>query len=147
MVDVGHKAPSRRRARARCAVRLSPEADELLRQGNLPKGSPLEVTRLAALQAAKQTSQLIPLCHPLRLTSIQVEVLDRGHGVWWIEVTVEAEDRTGVEMEAMTGAAVGGLALYDMVKAVDRSAALEQVVLLEKSGGKSGDYRRDGETS
>ncbi len=144
MVDVSDKPVTRRRARARSIVQLSAQADRLLKEGGLPKGNPLEVVRLAALQAAKQTPQWIPLCHPLHLTAIDVVVTPGEDHRWEIVVEVGAEDRTGVEMEAMTGASAGALALYDMVKAVDRAASVQEVVLLEKSGGKSGEYRREG---
>ena len=142
MVDVSAKDASVRRARASATVRLSAVADQRFREGNLPKGSPVEVIRVAAMQAAKQTALLLPLCHPLRLTDVQVQVIDAGERAWRVEVEVTACDRTGVEMEALTAASVGALALYDMVKAVDRAASIEQVVLEEKSGGKSGHFRR-----
>ena len=143
MVDVGEKEVTARRARAVASVRLAAEADRLFRQGNLPKGSPVETVRFAALQAVKQTANLIPLCHPLRVTGVDVEVVDAGASVWQVLVTVNARDRTGVEMEALTGASVGALALYDMVKAVDRTATIESVMLLEKEGGKSGPFVRE----
>jgi cyclic pyranopterin phosphate synthase len=142
MVDVSDKGVTLRRARAAATLRLSVEADRLLRAGNLPKGSPVEIARIAAIQAAKQTGQLLPLCHPLRVTGIDVEVRERPGERWQVAVEVRASDRTGVEMEAMTAAAVGALALYDMVKAVDREAVIEEVVLLEKDGGKSGHFVR-----
>jgi cyclic pyranopterin phosphate synthase len=144
MVDVSEKAVTARRARAQARVTMSELADELLREGRLPKGPALEVVRLAALQAAKQTAQLLPLCHPLRLTRVDVELAPRGGGTWEIVAEVAAVERTGVEMEALTAATVGALALYDMVKAVDRAAAIGPVVLLEKEGGKSGRYVRGG---
>jgi cyclic pyranopterin phosphate synthase len=143
MVDVSSKEKTLRRARAEAVLHLSSDAADRLRAGNLPKGSPIEVVRLTALQAVKQTSQLLPLCHPLRLTGIEVRVEQAGDRCWRIEVEVSATDRTGVEMEALTGASVGALALYDMVKAVDRSAVIERVRLLEKSGGKSGHFQRE----
>lgn len=143
MVDVSDKERTLRSAEAAARVRLSETADRLLREGNLPKGSPHEVIRLTAIQAVKQTALLLPLCHPLRLTGIEVELLERPSCCWEIRVRVRALDRTGVEMEAMTGASLAALALYDMVKAVDRSACIESVKLLAKSGGKSGDYQRE----
>lgn len=143
MVDVGDKDVSSRRAVARALVQLSPEAAEQLRHADLPKGSPREVVRLAGIQAAKQTANLIPLCHPLRLTGVQIELEEAGDDRWQIRATVTAMDRTGVEMEALTAASISALALYDMVKAVDRTASILEVCLLEKSGGKSGEYRRE----
>src|SRR6185295_7981299 len=142
MVDVSGKEVTERRARARAVVTLSAAADAALRSGRLPKGGALEVVRLAAIQAAKQTASLIPLCHPLRLTKVDAQLERTGAGRWTITTEVVALDRTGVEMEALTAASVGALALYDMVKAVDRSASIGQVVLLAKSGGRSGDYVR-----
>ncbi|MSR46579.1 MAG: cyclic pyranopterin monophosphate synthase MoaC [Planctomycetes bacterium] len=142
MVDVGAKELTLRRATARARVRLSVAADRALLAGTLKKGGARDVVRLAAIGAAKQTANLIPLCHPLRLTKIDADLSRIARGEWVIDAEVVAVDRTGVEMEAMTAASVGALALYDMVKAVDRSAVIEQVVLLTKSGGKSGDYLR-----
>ena len=142
MVDVSAKEITERRARAQADVVLSSGADAALRAGSLPKGAPHEVVRLAAIQAAKQTATLIPLCHPLRLTRIDA-VLERVQPRRWrVTSEVAALDRTGVEMEALAAAAVGALTLYDMVKAVDRSARIEGVMLLEKSGGKSGRFVR-----
>ena len=143
MVDVSEKSVTVRQATASAVVALSAEADRLLRKGELPKGSVGELVRLAAIGGAKQTSHLIPLCHPLRVTRIDTDLVDLGGARWEVRATVRAVDRTGVEMEAMTAAAVGSLALYDMVKAVDRNASIEQVRLLAKSGGKSGDWVRD----
>ena len=142
MVDVTGKEITERRARAQAIVRVSSRADALLRDGRLPKGNAFEVVRFAAIQAAKQTSQLLPLCHPLRLTQVDAELGALGEGTWRVAVDVAAVDRTGVEMEALTAAAVGALALYDMVKAVDRAAEIGPVQLLEKSGGKSGRFVR-----
>ncbi len=142
MVDVAAKAITLRRATAAAEVSLSAAADRALRLGTLKKGGARDVVRLAAIQAAKQTSQLIPLCHPLRLTRIDAELARVRAGRWVVTTEVVALDRTGVEMEALTAASVGALALYDMVKAVDRSASIESVRLLSKSGGKSGDYAR-----
>ena len=143
MVDISAKPVTDRRARARATVRLSADADAKLRAGALPKGSPLEVVRLTALNAVKNTSQWLPLCHPLCLTGVNVEIDSTQPCQWQIHVQVRAQDRTGVEMEAMSGAAAGALALYDMVKAVDRSATILEMVLLEKSGGKSGHFVRE----
>lgn len=139
MVGVADKPETHRGAVARSSVQLSREAFERVRDASGPKGDAIAVARLAGLQGAKKTADLIPLCHPLRLVRVEVdatleEVSLRVH----FEVRVEAVDRTGVEMEAMTGAAVAALALYDMIKAVDRTARVESVQLLEKWGGRSG---------
>jgi cyclic pyranopterin phosphate synthase len=141
MVDVGDKAVTRRRAVAEAVVAMSPEVRDMLFAGDLPKGDALAVTRVAAIMGAKQTPALIPLCHPIGLDSVEVVVehIDAGAR---IEVTCEIEARTGIEMEAMTGASVGALALYDMIKGVDRSAEVGPIRLLSKSGGRSGDWRR-----
>ncbi len=147
MVDVSDKAITERRARARAVVLISAAADAALRRGKLPKGAALEVVRLAAIQAAKRTASLIPLCHPLRLTKVDAQLSRAARGRWLVETEVVALDRTGVEMEALTAACIGALALYDMVKAVDRSAAIESVVLLEKSGGRSGRFVRSASSS
>lgn len=142
MVDVGHKPATKRVARAACRVRLSDSTLELLTSGGLPKGDALAVARLAGIMAAKRTPDLIPLCHPLPLTSVKLE-LTPGDGVVEIEATTSTTAQTGVEMEAMTAVSVAALALYDMVKGVERGVAIEEVVLLEKSGGKSGHYLRE----
>ncbi len=144
MVDVGDKPATERRARARAVVRLSPETARLIAAGEAPKGDVLAVARIAGIQAAKRTSELIPLCHPLALTYAGVEAsVDADAG----EVVLVAEARTtgptGVEMEALTAAAVAALTVYDMVKAVQRGAEITQVTLLEKAGGRSGEWRRE----
>ncbi len=141
MVDVSGKEVTSRRAVAESFVRLSRPTMLLLRRGNLPKGDALETARLAGILAAKKTPELIPLCHPLLLTHIDVEVKTRSNGVLFT-ATASCSGPTGVEMEALTAAAVSALTLYDMVKAVEKGATIEKVQLLEKSGGKSGLYRR-----
>jgi cyclic pyranopterin monophosphate synthase len=141
MVDVGAKAESERRARARARLRMSPETARLVERGEGPKGEVLGVARLAGVQAAKQTATLIPLAHPLPLSFADVEAsVDTEAGL--VELIAEARTvgRTGVEMEAMAAATVAALTVYDMVKGVERGVTIEQVVLLEKTGGKS-DYR------
>jgi cyclic pyranopterin phosphate synthase len=144
MVDVGDKPATERRALARARVRLSPDTARAVEQGNAPKGDVLGTARIAGIQAAKRTSELIPLCHPLALTFVGVEAeIDPDAG----DVTITAEARTtgptGVEMEALTAAAVAALTVYDMVKGIERGAEIAEVVLLEKSGGRSGEWRRD----
>lgn len=142
MVDVGAKAPMRRVARARARVQMSPGTATAVEQGGTSKGEVLLTARLAGIQAAKQTGALIPLAHPLGLTFIDVQArVETERGV--VELTSEAHttDRTGVEMEAMTACAVAALTVYDMVKGLERGVRIEQIVLLEKTGGR-GDWRR-----
>ena len=141
MVDVGGKSETSRGAIASAFVTVSPAALRAIEDASLRKGDALGVARIAGIAAAKRAADLIPLCHPLRLTRVSVEVSpapDRG-GVA-IEARVEAFERTGVEMEALTAASVAALALYDMVKAVDRGAEIGQLRLVRKWGGRSGDY-------
>ena len=141
MVDVSEKAASSRRAVAESFIRLSRRTMILLSRGKLPKGNALETARLAGIQAAKRTPDLIPLCHPLLLTHVDVEAEPRQNGVRFL-ASVSCVGSTGVEMEALTAASVAALTLYDMVKAVEKGATIEKVQLLEKSGGKSGPYQR-----
>ena len=141
MVDVTEKAASSRRAVAEAYIRLSRRTLSLLSQGKLPKGNALETARLAGILAAKRTPDLIPLCHPLLLTHVDVEAELRRDGVRFL-ASVSCTGSTGVEMEALTAASVSALTLYDMVKAVEKGAVIERVQLLEKSGGKSGLYQR-----
>ena len=141
MVDVAPKDVTARRARASGRIAMRPATLALIEAGTAKKGDVLGVARIAAIQAAKQASALIPLAHPLPLTHVGVEfAFDRGESAVAIEVTVETLARTGVEMEALTAAAIGLLTVYDMCKAVDRGMRIEAVRLLEKSGGKSGHY-------
>ena len=143
MVDVGAKAVTERVARARATVRMSPASARAVQAGDGPKGEVLGVARLAGVQAAKQTGQLIPLAHPLALTFVGLDAcVDAERGLVEIVSEVRTVGRTGVEMEAMTACAVAALTVYDMVKGLERGVAIEQVVLLEKRGGRS-DYRRD----
>lgn len=141
MVDVTAKEVTARSATARGRVLLSPEAVAALRGGTVPKGDALGVARLAGLQAAKRTPDLIPLCHPIAVHGVEVDldVLDEGVE---IAATVRTADRTGIEMEALTCVAVAGLALIDMIKAVDRTAVISDVRIVAKSGGRSGDWSR-----
>jgi cyclic pyranopterin phosphate synthase len=143
MVDVGDKPATERRARARAVVRVSPETAATVQAGNAPKGDVIGVARIAGIQAAKRTSELIPLCHPLALSYVGVEgSIDTGSGE--IELIAEARTTgpTGVEMEALTAASVAALTVYDMVKGVERGAEIASVALLEKSGGRSGHWQR-----
>jgi cyclic pyranopterin phosphate synthase len=141
MVDVGAKDVTKRVARAAGRILMAPATLALIRAGSARKGDVLGVARIAAIQSAKRTSELIPLCHPLPLTRIAVAfATDEAASAVAIEVTAETVGQTGVEMEALTGAAVGLLTIYDMCKAADRAMRIEGLRLLEKSGGKSGHY-------
>jgi len=140
MVDVGGKDVSRRVARAAGRILMRPETLALIREGKASKGDVLGVARIAAIQAAKRTAELIPLAHPLPLTHVAVEFRLYADAVA-IEVTAETLDRTGVEMEALTAASVGLLTVYDMCKAVDRGMRIEGIYLVEKSGGRSGHFK------
>ena len=141
MVDVGSKPSTDRLAVARNEVSMDAATADRLFGGSLPKGDALATVRIAAIQGAKRTSDLIPLCHPLPVHRIDVTI-DRAPSGAEILVTVGVHASTGVEMEAMTGAAVGALALYDMIKGVDRSARISDVALVSKSGGRSGEWTR-----
>ncbi len=144
MVDVGGKPETHRVAVARAGVRMAPETAAAVAAGNAPKGDVVCTARLAAIQAAKRTDEWIPLAHSLPLDSIDVDIdVDPPSGTVTITTTARVHARTGVEMEAMVGAAAGGLCVYDMVKGLERGVALERVELLEKSGGRSGTWRRD----
>jgi cyclic pyranopterin monophosphate synthase len=143
MVDVGDKPETLRQAAATCRIVVGPKVFPLLLAGRLPKGDVWAAARLAGIMAAKQTSQLIPLCHPLPLTGIDLDFTPEPDA-WAIAIRARARTyaRTGVEMEALTAAAVAALTIYDMCKAVDRGLIIKDLLLLEKSGGASGDYRR-----
>ena len=141
MVDVGEKAVTAREAVARGTVSMSATARRLIRTGAVKKGDPIQAARLAGIMAAKRTSELIPLCHPLALTYVGVDVTPTRTG-YAIEARVRTSAQTGVEMEALTAVAVAALTLYDMVKAGDKAMVIGDVCLLEKRGGKSGEYRR-----
>ena len=141
MVDVGEKGETQRIARAVGSIAMRPETLALIRDGNAKKGDVLGVARIAAIQAAKRTSELIPLCHPIALTRVGVEfVVDEARNCVICEVSAETVGRTGVEMEALTAVSVGLLTIYDMCKAVDRAMRIEGIHLREKAGGKSGHW-------
>jgi len=141
MVDVGEKAETHRVAVAGGRIRMQPATLELVRSGTARKGDVLGVARVAAILAAKRTSELVPLCHPVPLSSVTVDFsIDSGAGAVECRATVECTARTGVEMEALTAVQVGLLTIYDMCKAVDRGMTMEAIRLLEKRGGKSGTY-------
>ena len=141
MVDVGDKPITAREAVARGSITMSAKALKLVRSGKVKKGDPLQAARLAGIMAAKKTSELIPLCHPLTLSHVSVELTPTKSG-YAIESRVRMAGQTGVEMEALTAVAVAALTLYDMVKAVDKSMVIGDIALIEKKGGKSGHYRR-----
>jgi cyclic pyranopterin monophosphate synthase len=141
MVDVGDKAVTTRRAVARGEITMSAAARRLIRAGAIAKGDPLQTARLAGIMAAKQTAALIPLCHPLPLTHVSVDLTATRAG-YRIEASVSTKGQTGVEMEALTAVAVTALTVYDMVKAVDKAMVIGDICLVEKVGGKSGTYRR-----
>ena len=140
MVDVSEKSETKRTARAHAFLRIAPKVLKKLPQN--PKGNPLEIARIAGIAAAKRTSELIPLCHPLMLTHADVEVTLEKKGVRII-ASASTTAQTGVEMEALTAAGVAALTVYDMTKALDKSIEIQDLYLLEKTGGKSGDYSRN----
>ena len=143
MVDVSAKSDTVREARARAVVELTTSVRKALFEGTLPKGEGISVARLAGIQAAKETGRLIPLCHPLALTAVEVSIELSGEGDVEIQATARCIGPTGVEMEAMTAASVAALALYDMCKALHRGIRITTVELLHKSGGKSGVWNRE----
>ena len=146
MVDVSGKAETVREALARGEITMSAEARRLVRRGNVKKGDPLQAARIAGIMAAKRTSELIPLCHPLPLSSVHVELTPTRRG-YLVEARVRTKAQTGVEMEALTAVAVAALTIYDMVKAVDKGMVIGDICLVEKRGGRSGVYRRSSEPS
>jgi cyclic pyranopterin monophosphate synthase len=143
MVDVSPKVETTREALARATIRMRPQTLRLVRAGNAPKGDVLGVARTAGILAAKRTHELIPLCHPLRITGVDIAFADDlGRGELTVQARVRTVDKTGVEMEALTAASVAALTVYDMVKAVERGVTIARVQLMEKSGGRSGTWRR-----
>jgi len=142
IVDIGDKAATRRRAVARARLEAKPETVAAIMGGSLKKGDALAVARIAGIMAAKKTSELIPLCHPIALTRVSVDIAELD-GAIEIIAAAETTGQTGVEMEALTAASVAALTLYDMAKGIDRGMRIAAVELLEKSGGKSGTFRRD----
>ena len=148
MVDVSGKAPTRRHAVAAAQVRMSPVTFEAIQAGNAPKGDVLGTARLAGIMAAKQTSQLIPLCHPLPIHKVEVQIVpDAQLPGYQIQAEVITKAETGVEMEALTAVSVAALTLYDMAKALEKGMVIESIRLVSKTGGKSGDYLRQGQGS
>jgi cyclic pyranopterin monophosphate synthase len=144
MVDVGGKDVTTRTASAQAQVVMRPDVAALLLAGDLPKGDAIPVARIAGIQAAKRTPELIPLCHQIALSSVQVDIeVDAGSGIVEVVATAKAADRTGVEMEALTAAAVASLTLYDLVKAVQRDVVITDVRVTHKAGGRSGEYHAE----
>jgi cyclic pyranopterin monophosphate synthase len=144
MVDVGAKPQTARRAVARALVRMDPATAARVAAGDAPKGDVLGTARIAGIQAAKRTGELIPLCHPLALDHVDVEAeVDAAAGTVTLTAEARVTARTGVEMEALTAASVAALTVYDMVKGLEKGVEILSVVLLEKSGGRSGDWRRE----
>ncbi len=141
MVNVGEKVVTNRRAVARCVVTMLPATTDAITSGSLPKGDVLATARIAGIQGAKRTSDLIPLCHPLMLSAVSVDITVQSGSVV-IEATVETSGQTGVEMEALTACSVAALTLYDMCKSADKTMEIGQLTLWEKSGGRSGDFRK-----
>lgn len=141
MVDVGDKAETARSATAQAEVSMSESLVERFLQGDLTKGDAAAVTRVAGIMAAKKTSELIPLCHPIAIDGAEITLQPNGHGIT-VLATVSTHGRTGVEMEALTAVSVAALTIYDMVKSVDRNVEIRHVRLLEKSGGRSGAWSR-----
>ncbi len=141
MVDVSQKPDTVREAVARGHVRLAPAPIRLIRSGEIAKGDPLQAARLAGIMAAKKTSEIIPLCHPLALSYCDVDLRPKRDG-YEIEARVRTTGPTGVEMEALTAVAAAALTIYDMVKAVDRGVIIDTICLLEKRGGRSGEWKR-----
>ncbi|HBH00578.1 MAG TPA: cyclic pyranopterin monophosphate synthase MoaC [Candidatus Rokubacteria bacterium] len=143
MVDVAAKRETARVAVARASLRMKPATLRVIRRGDAPKGDVLGVARTAGILAAKRTPQLIPLCHPLRITGVEIAFRDDlGRGELTVEARVTTVDKTGVEMEALTAASVAALTVYDMIKAVERGVTIATVQLVEKAGGKSGHWTR-----
>jgi cyclic pyranopterin monophosphate synthase len=142
MVDVSAKPETPREAVARARLQMRPATLRAIREGNAPKGDVLGVARTAGVLAAKRTSELIPLCHPLRITGVDITFTPERRGELTVEARVRTVDKTGVEMEALTAVSVAALTVYDMVKAVEKGVTIADIHLVEKSGGKSGHWKR-----
>nr|WP_302104790.1 cyclic pyranopterin monophosphate synthase MoaC [Polycladomyces sp. WAk] len=145
MVDVSGKPVTRRVAVARARVCMKPETLSRIRQGNMEKGDVLAVAQVAGIMAAKKTSELIPMCHPIPLRGVDLRFSEEGDSVLVIEAEVKTDSVTGVEMEALTAVSIAALTVYDMCKAIDKEITVEQTCLIRKTGGKSGDFIRKGE--
>ncbi|MBD3921463.1 cyclic pyranopterin monophosphate synthase MoaC [Paenibacillus sp. PR3] len=147
MVDISEKDVTKRTAIARTAVTMRPETLQTIKEGRISKGDVLGVAQVAGIMAAKQTSAWIPMCHPIALTGVSIAFEDNGHDELYIEATVRTTGKTGVEMEALTAVSAAGLTVYDMCKVIDKDMVIGPTRLIEKTGGKSGDYRRNDEKS
>lgn len=147
MVDISEKDITKRTAIARTTVAMRPETLQTIKEGRISKGDVLGVAQVAGIMAAKQTSAWIPMCHPLALTGVNISFEDNGVDELYIEATVRTTGKTGVEMEALTAVSAAGLTVYDMCKAIDKDMVIGPTRVIEKTGGKSGDYRRVDETS
>ena len=144
MVDVSAKPVTERQAVATAVLRMSPQTARLLAEGGLPKGDALAVARVAGIMGAKQTPAIIPLCHPIALTAVDITIdVDAAEGTATVTASTATRERTGVEMEAMVAAGVAAFTLYDMIKGVEREARVEVVQVVAKSGGRSGNWRRE----
>ncbi|SDD90861.1 cyclic pyranopterin phosphate synthase [Paenibacillus sp. UNCCL117] len=143
MVDISDKGETVRTATARTTISMQPSTLARIRQGRIEKGDVLAVAQVAAVMAAKKTSDWIPMCHPLSLTGVDIAFTDNGEGELYIEATVRTKGQTGVEMEALTAVSAAALTVYDMCKAAEKSMRIGPTLLLAKTGGKSGDYRHD----
>lgn len=142
IVDIGDKAASRRRAVAQARIHATEPTITAILGGDLKKGDALAVARIAGIMAAKKTAELIPLCHPIALTKVSVDITQDGPGALLVQASAETTGQTGVEMEALVAASTAALTLYDMAKSLDRAMTVTDICLLEKSGGKSGDFTR-----
>lgn len=147
MVDVSRKEATQRTAVAQAVVKMQPATLELILSGNAPKGEVFACARIAGIMASKRTSELIPLCHPIPLTQVSVEILPKPPDMVEIQATAKCLGLTGVEMEALCAASVAALTIYDMCKAVDRGMEIQSVYLLRKTGGKSGEFERSNESN
>lgn len=142
MVNVGEKEFTRRTAQAQAVITMQPETLQKIVEGDMPKGDVFACARIAGIMAAKRTSELIPMCHPLPIDSVKVELTPVGENQVRVVSTLRCTYKTGIEMEALTAASVAALTVYDMCKAIDRGMRIDQVYLLHKDGGKSGEYNR-----
>jgi cyclic pyranopterin phosphate synthase len=143
MVDVSDKTETKRTATARSSVQMKPDTLKLIKQGKLSKGDVLAVAQVAGIMAAKKTSEIIPMCHPIPLTGIDIRFSDNGEGELYIEATVRTTGLTGVEMEALTAVSAAALTVYDMCKAVEKEMVIGPTMLFSKTGGKNGDFLRE----
>ncbi len=147
MVDIGQKPVTKRRAVAQALINGQPETIKIIIEDGLKKGDALALARIAGIMGAKKTSELIPLCHPVSLTRVEVEITQVSNNDLLITALAQTDGKTGVEMEALSAVSIAALALYDMAKGIDRAMVISEIKLMEKSGGKSGDFVREGKKS